>query len=98
MAPPAPALEETPVELMTRAEGTWLVLLPLKRLVESTPFNEKLLLVSRWPLAHMGALPRPLLAPVPPGSSASTPVDRIAAVVKLPVGMGTDSICAVSST
>ena len=36
-----------PVLLMTRAEATWLVLLPLKRLVASTPLSEKLLLVSR---------------------------------------------------
>ena len=34
-------LLETPVLLMTRAEGTWLVLLPLKRLLASTPFSEK---------------------------------------------------------
>ena len=75
ITPPAPVLLETPVLLMTRAEGTWLVLLPLKRLLTSTPFSEKLLLVSRCPFAHIGALPSPELAPVPPESSALTPVD-----------------------
>ena len=59
ITPPAPVLEETPVLLMTRAEGTWLVLLPLNRLLASTPFRRKLFEVSRWPLAQMGALPRP---------------------------------------
>ncbi len=98
MTPPAPVLEETPVLLMTRAEGTWLVLLPLKRLLASTPLRRKLLEVSRWPLAQMGALPRPLFAPVPPESSALTPAERMATPVKLPVARGTDSICAVSST
>ena len=76
-----------------RAEATWLVLLPLNRLLASTPFSRKLLLVSRWPLAQMGWLPRPLLAPVPPGSSAFTPGERMARPVKLPVGSGTASIC-----
>src|SRR6266568_7456187 len=98
MTPPAPALLDTPVLLMTRADGTWLVLLPLKRLLASTPFSEKLLLVSRCPLAQMGALPRPLLAPVPPGNSAFTPGERMATPVKLPVDNGTASICAVSIT
>ena len=50
MTPPAPLLVETPVLLMSRAEPTLLVLLPLKRLLASTPLREKLLLVSRWPL------------------------------------------------
>ena len=89
ITPPAPVLLDTPVLLMTRHDGTWLVLLPLKRLLASTPFNEKLLLVSRWPLAQMGALPRPELAPVPPESSALTPGDRMATPVKLPVASGT---------
>src|SRR5277367_3875441 len=97
MTPPAPAPEE-PVLLMTRAELTWLVLLPLNRLVASTPFSEKLLLVSRCPFAQMGALPRPLLAPVPPGSSALTPGERMATPVKLPVGRGIAWIWALSST
>ena len=77
---------------MTRAEPTWLVLFPLNKLLASTPFREKLLLVSRWPLAQIGAFPRPELAPVPPDSSAFTPGDRIARPVKLPVGSGIDSI------
>ena len=64
--PPPPGLVWTPVLLMTRAEDTWLVLLPLKRLLASTPFNRKLFDVSRWPFAQMGALPRPEFAPVPP--------------------------------
>ena len=50
-----------------RAEATWLVLLPLNRLLASTPFSRKLLLVSRCPLAQIGWLPRPLFAPVPAG-------------------------------
>jgi hypothetical protein len=98
ITPPAPSLEETPVLLITRAEGTWLVLLPLNRLLMSTPLSEKPLLVSRWPLAQMGALPRPELAPVPPESSALTPVDCVARPVKLPVGRGATSICWVSMT
>src|SRR5580704_17968460 len=98
MMPPAPRLVETPVELMTRAEPTALVLLPLKRLLASTPFSEKLLLVSRWPLAQIGRLPRPALAPVPGESSALTPGERMATPVKLPVGRGIDSICALSIT
>src|SRR5579863_9901315 len=98
MTPPAPLLVETPVLLMTRAEGTWLVLLPLNRLLASTPFNKKLFDVSRCPLDQIGALPSPLAAPVPPDSSAFTPVERIATPVKLPVASGTDSICDVSST
>src|SRR5579863_1642248 len=98
MTPPAPLVVETPVLLMTRAEGTWLVLLPLKRLLASTPFSRKLFDVSRCPLDQMGALPRPLTAPVPPGNSAFTPVERIATPVKLPVDRGTDSICDASST
>ncbi len=73
--PPPPGLVWTPVELMTRAEETWLVLLPLNRLLASTPLSRKELEVSRWPLAQMGALPRPELAPVPPPSSALTPAD-----------------------
>ena len=36
--------------------ATWLVLLPLKRLLPSTPFSRKLLMVSRWPLAQMGSV------------------------------------------
>src|SRR5271166_5278790 len=44
----------TPVLLTMRAEATWLVLLPLNRLLASTPLTRKLLLVSRWPLAQMG--------------------------------------------
>ena len=62
------------------------MLLPLNRLLASTPFNRKLLLVSRSPLAHTGALPRPEFTPDPPGSSAFTPGERIATPVKLPGG------------
>src|ERR1700744_5363943 len=98
MTPAAPLLVETPVLLITRAEPTWLVLLPLNKLLASTPFNEKLLLVSRWPSAQIGALPRPELAPVPPASSELTPGDRIATPVKLPVGSGIASICDLSRT
>ena len=82
---PAPA---TPVLFTMRAEATWLVLLPLNRLLASTPFSRKLLLVSRWPLAQIGWLPRPALAPVPAGNSAFTPADKMASPVKLPVGSG----------
>ena len=79
----------TPVLFTMRAEATWLVLLPLNKLLASTPFSRKLLLVSRWPLAQIGWFPKPLLAPVPPDSSALTPGERIASPVKLPVGRGT---------
>src|SRR5580698_2684366 len=72
--PPA-ALLAWPVLLTTRNESTWLVVLPLNRLLASTPFSRKALDVSRWPLAQMGELPSPELAPVPPGSSALTPGD-----------------------
>src|SRR6266849_3108940 len=47
-APPMPVL------FTMRAEVTWLVLLPLKRLLASTPFSKNVLLVSRWPLAQIG--------------------------------------------
>src|SRR5580658_10104951 len=97
MTPPPPVLP-TPVLLTTRALATWLVLLPLKRLLPSTPLSRKLLEVSRWPLAQMGALPRPELAPVPPGSSALTPGERMATPVKLPVGRGIEAIWALSRT
>src|SRR5947209_13055421 len=92
MTPPAPVLDDTPVLLITRAEGIWLVLFPLNRLLASTPFRRKLFDVSRCPLDQIGAFPRPLTAPVPPGNSALTPVERIATPVKLPVERGTDSI------
>src|SRR5580704_144548 len=85
-APPMPVL------FTTRAEATELVLLPLNKLLASTPLRRKLLLVSRWPLAQMGRLPNPLLTPVPPESSALTPGERMARPVKLPVGRGTDWI------
>ena len=96
--PPPPGLVCAPVELMTRAEETWLVLLPLNRLLASTPLSRKELDVSRWPLAQIGALPRPELAPVPPPNSALTPADCVARPVKLPVAKGTLSICALSMT
>src|SRR5271169_3981630 len=88
----------TPVLFTTRAEATWLVLLPLNRLLASTPFRRKVLLVSRWPLAQMGWLPSPLLTPVPLASSALTPGERIARPVKLPVGRGMDSSWFFSKT
>src|SRR5215469_6108158 len=87
-----------PVLFTTREEVTWRGLLPLKRLLASTPLRRKLFEVSRWPLAQIGALPRPLLAPVPPGNSAFTPVDKMARPVKLPVASGMVSICCLSST
>src|SRR5580704_10535157 len=89
-APPSPVL------FTTRADATELVLLPLKRLLASTPFNWNVLLVSRWPLAQIGWLPRPVLTPEPAASSALTPGERIARPVKLPVGNGTDSIWSFS--
>src|SRR5580700_1365007 len=85
-APPIPVL------LTMRAEETSLVLLPLNRLLASTPLSRKVLLVSRWPLAQMGRLPRPLLTPEPLESSALTPGERMAMPVKLPVGRGMASI------
>src|SRR5271154_7176225 len=88
----------TPVLLTMRADATWLVLLPLNKLLASTPFSRKLLLVSRSPLAQIGALPRPELTPVPPGNSALTPGARMATPVKLPVGNGIASICDLSRT
>jgi len=42
-----PLLAPPPVLFTTRADSTWLVLLPLKRLLASTPFNRKALEVSR---------------------------------------------------
>src|ERR1700744_2742517 len=95
--PPA-ALLACPVLLTMRKDSTWLVLFPLKRLLASTPLMRKALEVSRWPLAQIGALPSPLLLPVPPESSALTPGERMASPVKLPVGSGTASICALSRT
>lgn len=63
----------TPVLLTMRADATWLVLLPLNKLLASTPFSRNVLLVSRCPLAQIGWLPKPLFTPVPPASSAFTP-------------------------
>src|SRR3984885_1463400 len=91
-APPIPVL------FTTRAEATVLVLLPLNKLLASTPFSRNVLLVSRWPLAQIGWFPRPAFTPVPLGSSALIPGDRIARPVKLPVGSGTASIFTLSST
>src|ERR1700733_2356982 len=88
----------TPVLFTMRAELTWLVLFPLKRLRASTPFKRKSLLVSRWPLAQTGAFPRPALAPDPPESSAFTPGERIVSPVNEPVGRGTASISSLSIT
>src|ERR1700721_1905703 len=97
MTPPPPVLPP-PVLGLTRYDATWLVLLPLNRLLASTPFSRKLLLVSRSPLAQIGALPRPELTPDPSGISALTPGVKIATPVKLPVGNGMASICALSMT
>src|ERR1700759_5441436 len=97
MMPPALPPED-PVELITRAEVTADVDLPLKRFELSTPFSEKLFEVSRCPFAQIGWLPRPSFAPVPLGSSAFTPGERIATPVKLPVGSGIDWICSLSRT
>src|SRR5579872_5694630 len=47
------AANADPVLLTILAEATWLVLLPLKRLLASTPLRRKLLLVSRCPLAQI---------------------------------------------
>ncbi len=98
ITPPAPPEVEMPVEFTTRAEPTWLVLLPLNRLLPSTPFRLKLFAVSRCPFAQIGRLPSPSFAPVPLGNSAFTPGDRIATPVKLPVGCGIVSSCVLSST
>ena len=81
-----------------RAEATELVLFPLKRLLPSTPFSAKLLLVSRCPLAQSGALPKPALAPLTPERYASTPGVRMATPVKLPVAEGIAFSWLVSST
>ena len=54
-----------PVLFTMRPEGTELVLLPLNKIAGIDAVQKKVLLVSRWPLAQMGALPRPALAPVP---------------------------------
>ena len=51
MVPPAPKF--SPVLSTKRFSPTWLVELPLKMLFVLIPFNEKLLLVSRFPLAKM---------------------------------------------
>src|SRR5580704_19379361 len=88
----------TPVLFTIRAEATWLVLLPLKRLLPSTPLSMKLLLVSRCPLAQIGAFPKPEFAPAPPDNSALTPGVRIATPVKLPVDDGIAFSWLVSST
>src|ERR1700687_5445512 len=88
----------TPVLFTTRAEATWLVLLPLKRFLASTPFSRKVLLAWRWPVTQIGAFPRPEFAPLPLGSSAFTRGERIANQVKLPVGSGIDSSCTLSRT
>ena len=82
----------------TRADKTPLVVLPLNRLAASTPLSRNVLLVSRWPLAQTGALPKPALAPDPPGSSAFTPTECMAKPVKEPVGRGMSSISALSIT
>src|SRR6202163_1547954 len=82
----------TPVLLTTRADATELVVLPLNRLLASTPLSRKVLLVSRWPLAQIGWMPSPAFAAEPAGSAALTPGERMARPVKLPVGSGTSAI------
>ena len=49
----------TPVSFTTLEEATWLVVLPLNRFLASTPFSRNVLLVSRWPFAQTGWLPKP---------------------------------------
>src|SRR5580658_8200009 len=51
ISPPAPKF--SPVFRTKRFSPTWLVELPLNRLFVLVPFNEKLLLVSRFPLANI---------------------------------------------
>ena len=51
IAPPAPKF--SPVFSTNRFSPTWLVEFPLKRLFVLMPFNEKLLLVSLFPLAKI---------------------------------------------
>ena len=43
-----------PVLFTIRADATLLVLLPLNKLLASTPLSRNVLLVSRWPFAQMG--------------------------------------------
>jgi hypothetical protein len=59
IVPPDPKV--SPVFSTKRFSPTPLVELPLNRLLVSMPFNEKLLLVSRWPFAKMAwfSQPRP---------------------------------------
>ncbi len=93
MTPPAPVLDETPVLLMTRAEGTWLVLLPLNRLLASTPLSREA--VGGIALA-IGPDRRVAEAGVGAGAAGEFRIDagrRIARPVKLPVASGTASIC-----
>ena len=84
------AAPATPVLFTTRAEATWLVLLPLNKLLASTPFSKKSIAGVALAIGPDRLLPRPALAPVPLGSSALTPGERIASPVKLPVGRGID--------
>ena len=51
ISPPAPKL--SPILKTKRFSPTWLVEFPLNRLLVLMPLSEKLLLVSRWPLAKM---------------------------------------------
>src|SRR5260370_28582071 len=82
------AAPKAPVLAVNRLEATWLVLLPLNRLFVVKPFNEKLLLVSRWPLAQIDWLPRPAFVLDVFRKSALTPGAWIANWVKLPVPSG----------
>jgi len=55
--PPPPGLVWAPVELITRDEDTWLVLLPLNRLLASTPLSKNEFEVSACRVAQIGAFP-----------------------------------------
>src|SRR5260370_4347273 len=88
----------SPMLTATRLDVTWLVDLPLKMLLVLTPLREKLLLVSRWPLAQMAWLPKPAFVPAVFRRSAFTPGLRIAAWGKLPVPSGISAICLSTST
>src|SRR5260370_34400259 len=69
----------------TRPEVNWLDDFPVKMLLALTPLNETLLLVSRWPLAHMLWFPTPALVTAVFHRSALTPALRVARCGKLPV-------------
>src|ERR1700674_1596612 len=83
----------SPMFTATRLEVIWLEDLPLKMLLAKIPLTEKLLLVSRCPLAQIAWLPKPAFVPAVFRKSALTPGLRMAAWVKLPVPRGISAIC-----